>query len=44
VKKGLEPHHFTIRNVIPRFRERGDLFAPVLKGGQRLESALKQLA
>jgi len=44
VKKGLEPHHFTIRNTIPRFRERGDLFAPVLKGGQRLESALKQLA
>jgi len=30
--------------VIPRFRERGDLFASVLKGGQRLESALGQLA
>jgi bifunctional non-homologous end joining protein LigD len=44
VKKGLTPHQFTIRNVIPRFRERGDLFAPVLKGGQRLESALAQLA
>jgi bifunctional non-homologous end joining protein LigD len=43
VKKGLEPHHFTIRNVLPRFRERGDLFAPVLKGGQKLEAALKQL-
>jgi bifunctional non-homologous end joining protein LigD len=43
VKKGLTPQRFTIRNVIPRFRERGDLFAPVLKGGQRLESALAQL-
>jgi bifunctional non-homologous end joining protein LigD len=44
VKKGLTPHQFTIKNVIPRFRERGDLFEPVLKGGQRLESALSQLA
>lgn len=44
VKKGLTPQQFTIRNVVPRFRERGDLFAPVLQGGQRLESALAQLA
>jgi bifunctional non-homologous end joining protein LigD len=44
VKEGLTPQQFTIRNVIPRFRERGDLFAPVLQGGQRLESALAQLA
>ncbi len=41
VKKGLNPKDFTIRTVIDRFERVGDLFAPVLAGGQRLEDALK---
>jgi bifunctional non-homologous end joining protein LigD len=44
VKKGLLPTDFTIENTVERFRKLGDLFAPVLKGGQRLEKALKKLA
>jgi bifunctional non-homologous end joining protein LigD len=44
VKKGLRPGQFTLRNTIARFRDVGDLFAPVLKGGQRLEPALAVLA
>lgn len=44
VKKGLDPGQFTIRNVIARFRDAGDLFAPVLKGRQRLEPALAMLS
>ncbi|MFZ0593315.1 MAG: DNA ligase D [Bryobacteraceae bacterium] len=44
VKKGLNPGHFTIANAIARFRDVGDLFAPVLKGRQRLEAALATLA
>jgi bifunctional non-homologous end joining protein LigD len=44
VKKGLCPEDFTIRNAIERFRRKGDLFAPVLRGGQRLESALAKLS
>lgn len=43
VKRGLRPTDFRIDNTIERFRRVGDLFAPVLKGGQRLESALKRL-
>jgi bifunctional non-homologous end joining protein LigD len=44
VKKGLLPTDFTIENTVERFRKLADLFAPVLKGGQRLEKALKKLA
>lgn len=40
VKKGLDPKEFTIRTAIERFERVGDLFAPVLAGGQRLEDAL----
>ena len=40
VKPGLLPTNFTIKNAIARFKDTGDLFAPVLKGGQRLETAL----
>ena len=43
VKQGLDPKDFTIKNAIERFSKKGDLFAPVLSGGQRLESALKKL-
>ena len=43
VKQGLDPADFTIKNVLARFRKEGDLFAPVLAGGQRLEPALKKL-
>jgi bifunctional non-homologous end joining protein LigD len=44
VKKGLRPTDFTIQNAPARFEKKGDLFAPVLQGGQRLETALDQLA
>jgi bifunctional non-homologous end joining protein LigD len=43
VVRGLRPNDFRIDNTIGRFREVGDLFAPVLKGGQRLETALARL-
>ncbi len=43
VKPGLQPHDFRIDNSIERFQKVGDLFAPVLKGGQRLEEALERL-
>ena len=36
VKRGLKPEDFRIDNAIERFRRVGDLFAPVLEGGQRL--------
>ena len=43
VKRGLRPHDFRIDNAVERFRRVGDLFAPVLAGGQRLENALAQI-
>jgi len=33
---GLDPRRFTIRTILDRVRERGDLYAGVLAGGQRL--------
>lgn len=44
VKRGLRPGDFTIENAPARFEKKGDLFAPVLEGGQRLETALNILA
>jgi len=44
VKRGLSPHDFRIDNTIERFKRVGDLFAPVLEGGQRIEEALERLA
>jgi bifunctional non-homologous end joining protein LigD len=41
VKRGLRPTDFRIDNVMERFRRVGDLFAPVLQGGQTLEKALE---
>jgi bifunctional non-homologous end joining protein LigD len=43
VKRGIQPTNFRIDNTIERFREVGDIFAPVLAGGQRLEQALARL-
>jgi bifunctional non-homologous end joining protein LigD len=43
VVRGLRPEDFRIDNTIERFRRVGDLFAPVLDGGQRLEPALEKL-
>jgi bifunctional non-homologous end joining protein LigD len=33
----VRPDDFTMANIWPRLRQFGDLFAPVLRGGQRLE-------
>ncbi len=35
----VQPDDFTIATIWPRLRQYGDLFAPVLSGGQRLEPA-----
>ncbi len=35
----VRPDDFTIATIWPRLRQYGDLFAPVLRGGQRLEAA-----
>jgi bifunctional non-homologous end joining protein LigD len=43
VRKGLRPSDFRMDNSIERFRRVGDIFAPVLKGGQKLEEALERL-
>jgi hypothetical protein len=43
VKRGLLPTDFRIDNAPERFERVGDLFAPVLKGGQKLEDALTRL-
>jgi bifunctional non-homologous end joining protein LigD len=43
VTRGLRPSDYRIDNAIERFRRVGDIFAPVLQGGQRLETALARL-
>jgi bifunctional non-homologous end joining protein LigD len=43
VRHGLRPSDFRIDNSIRRFERSGDLFAPVIQGGQRLEDALARL-
>ncbi len=43
VKRGLRPDDFRIDNTVERFRKVGDLFAPVLEGGQRLGDALERV-
>jgi bifunctional non-homologous end joining protein LigD len=43
VKPGLKPTDFRIDNTIQRFERVGDLFAPVLEGGQKLEDALERV-
>ncbi len=44
VKRGLRPTDFHLGNAPQRFEKLGDIFAPVLEGGQRLESALERVA
>lgn len=44
VKRGLRPTDFRIDNAIRRFERKGDLFAPVLAGGQKIEEALKRVS
>jgi bifunctional non-homologous end joining protein LigD len=41
VKRGIRPTDFRIDNAIERFERVGDLFAPVLKGNQKIEEALR---
>jgi len=43
VKRGLQPSDFRIDNAVARFERVGDLFAPVLAGGQRIEEGLARL-
>jgi bifunctional non-homologous end joining protein LigD len=43
VVRGLRPNDFRIDNTLERFRRVGDLFAPVLKGGQTLDKALERI-
>jgi bifunctional non-homologous end joining protein LigD len=43
VGPGLTPAQFHLGNVLDRFARVGDLFAPVLSKGQRLEGSLKKL-
>jgi bifunctional non-homologous end joining protein LigD len=43
VKRGLHPTQFNITNALARFRQKGDLFAGVLKKPQALEEALAKL-
>jgi bifunctional non-homologous end joining protein LigD len=40
---GVKPEDFTIGTIWDRLRQRGDLFAPVLSGGQTLEGAFTAL-
>ncbi len=44
VKPGLHPTDFTMQNAPARFEKKGDLFAPVLQGGQKIETALEILS
>src|SRR3712207_5273338 len=39
----ITPRDFTIKNILRRVGRKGDLFRPVLAGGQRLEGALEAL-
>ncbi|HUA61193.1 MAG TPA: DNA ligase D [Verrucomicrobiae bacterium] len=43
VRHGLEPAQFNITNAVARFREKGDLFAGVLKKPQHLDKALEKM-
>jgi bifunctional non-homologous end joining protein LigD len=41
--KKITPRDFTIKNILRRVERKGDLFRPVLAGGQRLEKASEAL-
>ncbi len=40
---GRQPRPFRMRDALERVEEHGDLFEPVLAGGQALARALKKL-
>ena len=42
-RKKIRPQDFTIRNIRARLARKGDLFEPVLQGGQTLAGALRKL-
>ncbi|HEX8458441.1 MAG TPA: non-homologous end-joining DNA ligase [Pyrinomonadaceae bacterium] len=42
-RRKVRPQDFTIKNIGARLARKGDLFAPVLKGGQTLDEALAEL-
>ncbi|HEY0083525.1 MAG TPA: hypothetical protein VGB61_12095, partial [Pyrinomonadaceae bacterium] len=42
-RKKVRPQDFTIKNIFARLARRGDLFEPVLGGGQILKGALREL-
>lgn len=44
VRKGLHPKQFTIKNVMQRLKEEGDIFKPVLGKGINLRKILKILS
>jgi bifunctional non-homologous end joining protein LigD len=43
VKKGLDPKDHNIKNILPRLKKIGDIFAPVLKKGIDLKKALLKI-
>jgi bifunctional non-homologous end joining protein LigD len=44
LKPDLEPRRFTMAEALRRVEEHGDLFEPVLRGGQSLGAALRKAA
>jgi bifunctional non-homologous end joining protein LigD len=42
-RKKISPQDFNIKNILGRLARRGDLFEPVLGGGQTLTEALREL-
>jgi bifunctional non-homologous end joining protein LigD len=40
VRQGLKPENFTIKNALARFKQKGDLFAPVLQRGINMKKAM----
>ena len=43
INASLSPSHFTIRNVLKRFEQKGDIWKPVLGKGVNIESILKKI-
>jgi bifunctional non-homologous end joining protein LigD len=42
-RKKIQPQDFNIKNILGRLARKGDLFKPVLGGGQTLAAALREL-
>ena len=43
VKKGLSIQDFTMQNAIPRLKETGDIFKPVLGKGIDMQKVIRKL-